>query len=192
MIKVLKKVPKGTYWSKSQTFLLPLTGLKKTIKYTIKSYLFWEDYSIENYQIMVVFLYDNYDEFVDYCKKKIFPVLDKNGYLIESYDFTGCTVFVLDISEWALDIELFIKGKYSKLSNQAKDMIIDYHTYYDKENSVDITITAPLHPFDTYPILDDMTAIDYVAEQYELDAVNLRKVGELASIYEKENETLTT
>ena len=77
MIKVLKKVPKGTYWSKSQTFLLPLTGLKKTIKYTIKSYLFWEDYSIENYQIMVVFLYDNYDEFVDYCKKKIFPVLDK-------------------------------------------------------------------------------------------------------------------
>lgn len=192
MIKVLKKVPKGTYWSKSQTFLLPLTGLKKTIKYTIKSYLFWEDYSIENYQIMVVFLYDNYDEFVDYCKKKIFPVLDKNGYLIESYDFTGCTVFVLDISEWALDIELFIKGKYSKLSNQAKNMIIDYHTYYDKENSVDITITAPLHPFDTYPILDNMTAIDYVAEQYELDAVNLRKVGELASIYEKENETLTT
>lgn len=190
MIHVLKKVPEGTYWSKSQNFLLPLTGLKKTLKYPIKTYLFWDDYSIENYQIMVVFYYDNYDEFVEYCRKRVFPILDKNGYLIESYDFTGFTVFVLDISEWALDIDLFLRGKYSKLSNQAKEAIMGYHTYYDKDDSIHISIHAPLFPLDKYPILNGMTAIDYVAEQYGLNVKDLREVGELASIYDKKGETL--
>lgn len=187
MVEVLKK----EYWSKSEAFLLPLTGLTKSQKYNMKSYLFWGEYSIENYQLIVSFSYKNYEEFLKYCKKIVFPILDRNGYLIESYDFEGQSVFVLDISEWALDVEMFLKGKYSKMSKDAKKLITEFHTFYDKGPKILIEISASLDPNDKYPILDDMTAIEYVAEYYKFDIKELKKIGELGSIYDKKNETLS-
>ena len=56
MIEVIKKVPKGEYWSKSEAFLLPLTGMAKSQKYPVRSYLFWRDYTIENYQLIIEYL----------------------------------------------------------------------------------------------------------------------------------------
>ena len=35
MIEVIKKVPKGEYWCKSEAFLLPLTGMAKSQKYPV-------------------------------------------------------------------------------------------------------------------------------------------------------------
>lgn len=189
-VDVLKRVPKGEYWSKSEAFLLPLTGLAKSQKFPMKSYLFWNEYTIENYQIIVVFEYPDYKDFLGYCKRILFPILDKNGYIIESYDFIGKTVFVLDISEWALDIEMFMKGKYSKLSNEVKDRIIDFHSYFDKQQTVKIEISAPLYPNDKYTILGGLTAIEYVAEEYGLNIKDLQEIGELGSIYDKNFETL--
>src|SRR5262245_46397191 len=106
MIEVLK----STYWSKSQAFLLPLTGLSKTLQYPVKSYLFWDEYSIDNYQLILHWEYEDYDEFLSYCRKHVFPVLDKKGCLTEVFDGDGGSVFIVDISEWALDVEMFMKG----------------------------------------------------------------------------------
>lgn len=156
----------------------------------MKTYLFWGLYSIENYQIIVNFKYDNYDEFVTYCRKTIFPILDKNGYCIESHDFEGESIFILDMSEWALDIEMFLKGKYSKLSQQAKEKIRDYHTFYDKGEKLLINIAASLDPNYKFPILGGQTAIEYVADGYNLNLSDLQKIGELCSIYNKEKETV--
>lgn len=190
MIEVIKKVPKGEYWSKSEAFLLPLTGMAKSQKYSVRSYLFWRDYTIENYQLIIEYTYPNYNEFLGYCKRILFPILDKNGYLIESYDFDNRTIFVLDISEWALDIELFLKGKYSKLSNEAKDKIIDFHTFFEKQASVKIYILAALTPDETFSLLGGVTAIEYAAENYGLNIKDLQEIGELASIYDNEKEKL--
>lgn len=185
MIEILK-----SYWSKSNAFLLPLTGLQSSQKYPMKSYLFWQDYSIENYQLILQVGYINYEDFLRYCKISLFPTLDRGGYLMESYDFDRGTIFILDISEWAMDIQMFMVGKYSKFSKQAKEKIISYHTFYDKGPKVMIEISASLDPNGKFGILGGQSAIEYVAENYGLPLEELRKVGELGGIYDKEKETL--
>lgn len=186
MIEILK----DKYWSKSEAFLLPLTGLAKSQKYHLRTFLFWNEYSIEDYNLILKFSWDNYPDFVTHCRRVIFPVLDRNGYLVETYDFDKETVMVLNISEWALDVEMFLKGKYSKMSRDAKDTIQEFHTFYDKGPKIMIEISASLDPNDKCLILGNQTPIEYVADTYGLDLVELKKVGELGGIFDKEKETL--
>ncbi len=187
MIELLK----SEYWSKSQAFLLPLSGLSKTLTYKLESYLFWEKYSIEDYYLVVKFTYDDYDGFVDYCRRKIFPDLDRNGHLVETYDFESQCVMILDVSYWAKDIELFLKGKYSKFSKEAKELITEHHIYYDKGNRISIDIKAALEPNLKQEVLGGLTPIEYAAETYGLPLWELKKLGEVGGIYHKEKETLT-
>lgn len=187
MVEVLKK----EYWSKSQAFLLPLSGLKKSQKYDVQTYLFWNDYSIENYHLILRFKYTSYTEFIKYCKRAIFPDLDKNGYLSEIFDYEGETIMILDLSEWARDIEMFLLGKYSRMSGDAKDIITEYHTFFEKGYKILIEISAALNPNDKFPVLGDMTAIEYIAENYAFDLSELRKIGEVCGIYDTEKETLS-
>jgi hypothetical protein len=182
------------YWkahNKSSTFLLPLTKLAKSQKYNISTYLFWREYSIENYQLVLKVSYDNYDEFLQYAKKMIFPILDKKGYLTESFDFEKESVFILDMSEWALDIEMFLKGKYSKFSNEAKSAVKSYHMMYDKGPVTDWEILVSLDPSKKMEILDKKTPIEYATELYGLDLKVMSKIGEVTSIYSKDQETLS-
>lgn len=186
MVELFKK----EYWSKSQAFLLPLTGLSKTQTYKVESYLFWENYSIEDYFLIVKFTYDKYDEFLEYCKRKIFPDF-KSGYVIETYDFDNQTVMILDISEWAFDIDLFLRGRYSKMSREAKDIISEYHIYYDKGNRISLDIKGTLEPNEQQDILGKLTPIEYASQEYGFSLQELKKVGEIGGIYNKEKETLT-
>ena len=140
--------------------------------------------------LIIKFKYDNYEEFVHYCRRIIFPVLDRNGYLTETYDFGHETIMILDISEWALDIEMFLKGKYSKMSKDAKELIVDFHTFYDNGAKIMIEISASLDPNGKFGVLGNMSAIEYVAENYGLPLAELKKTGELGGIYDKEKETL--
>lgn len=190
IIEVIKKVPEGQYWSKSENFLLPLTGLSKSHKFPIKTYLFWRDYSIEDYQLIVVFSYDKYEEFLVYCNRIVFPILDKNLYCIESYDFDKEGIFILDLSEWALDIEMFLKGKYSKFSRDAKEKIVEYHTYFDKGAKIPIEVSVVIEPNVKYGLLGGVTALEYVSDKYGIPYEHIKEIGELGNIYEKEKETL--
>ena len=186
------EILKAEYWSKSQAFLLPLTGITKAQKYPIETFLFWDEYSIEDYNLIVKFTYDNYDEFVEYCRKIIFPTWDKNGYVIESYDFGKETVFVLDISEWAWDIQQFLLGKYSKLSKEAKEIIQEYHIFYNHGVAqIEIEIAATLDPLKKHDLLGGLNSIEYVSEHYGLPLPDLQKLGEIGGIYNKEKETLS-
>lgn len=186
------EILRSEYWSKSEAFLLPLTGISKGHKYPLETYLFWDDYSIENYNLVVKFTYDNYDEFLEYCRKVVFPVWDRKGYIVESHDFGKETVFILDISEWALDVQMFLAGRYSKMSKEAKEIIQDYHIYYTKgKPQIEIEIAATLDPYRKHDILDGMSSIEYVSEYYGLPLPELQKVGEIGGIYNKEKETLS-
>lgn len=185
------EVLKSTYWSKSKAFLYPLTGLNKTLSYPVESYLFWDGYSIYNYQLILYWRWENYDDFLNYCRENIFPVLDKNGYLMETFDGDNSSVFILDMSEWALDIEMFLKGKYSKLSASAKDTIEEHHRYYERAASkIAPEISAALEPHTKFKAYGGLSAIEYVAQEYGFDLDELTKVGELAPFYDKEAETL--
>ena len=49
MIELLQK----EYYSKADVFLLPLTGIKRQEDVKIESFLFWREYSIEDYKLTV-------------------------------------------------------------------------------------------------------------------------------------------
>ena len=193
MVEILK----GKYFSKADSFILPLTGLSNTKKFKLKSYVFWEDYSIEDYNLIITYTYQDKDEFIQYCRKQVFPILDKGGYLVESYDYDNMTVFVLDLSEWAFNIDLFLKGRYSKLSKEAKEKIEAFHTYFVRdEERTSVHIYCSLYPKEQVPldkgdILGKLTPIEYVAKNYGLPLTELQALGEICSVYDIKEETLT-
>lgn len=186
------QVIKNEYWSKADAFLLPLTGLQKNERYELNSYLFWERHSIEDYKLTLSFSYDDEYEFNEHCKTRIFPILDKKGYMLESYDVPGRSIFILDMSEWAMDIEMFLAGKYSQLTRQTKHIIEQFHTF--NKDKIPIHIYAALHPLMKMSLLTDgntvLTPIEYVAKHYGFNLEVLQGIGEIGSLYDKGYETL--
>lgn len=183
MIELIKE-----YSSKADMFLLPLTGLTKNEKYEVSSYLFWKDYTIDNYQLILSFSYDNYNEFIAHCRKYTFPILDRNGYLVESYDIAGRSIFILDMSEWALDIQMFLEGKYSKFSKEAKGLIEEFHR--KNKTQIPIQVYGPLYPTMKMGLLDGRTPIEYVAENYGFNKERMIKIGEVGGLYDQMSETM--
>lgn len=185
MIDVLEK----EYWSKADAFLLPLTGLAMENVYNVKSYLYWKEYSIENYNLILVFEYDDYEEFMSYSRTVLFPLLDKKSPVIETFDIEGKSIFILDISEWAMDIEMLLAGKYSKFSKQMKLKIETFHMF--EPHKVPVQIFSVLYPFKEQRIFNGKSSIEYVAENYDFNIELLRGIGELGSICIQEHETLS-
>lgn len=186
MINVLKK----ENWS--DAFLLPLTGIKKDTKFNKKTHLFWNEYTINDYKLMLTLTYEDKKDFLEYCRGYMFPVMNKKGYLLESYDSENKSTFVLDMSEWAKDIEMFMIGKYSKFSEEAKKIIKKYHIVVGKEvDTIPIHILASLYPNDYMATLD-ATPIEFVASEYGLDLHELKRIGEIGSIFNLKAETLET
>lgn len=178
------------YFSKADAFILPLTRLEKKEEFDMHSYLFWNENSIEDYKFIVTYSADNMDMLMDYCKRVAFVGLDKSGYLLENYDTEDRVIFVLDLSEWAKDIEMFLHGKYSKFSTEAKSLIEGFHKYNNV--TIDPLIWYALYPNKSATVLNGMSAIAYVADNYGLDLEQLEKVGEIGSKYDKMAETLVT
>lgn len=196
MVQILK----DGYFSKADAFILPLTGLPNNNRFNIRSYLFWDDYSIEDFNLILTFAYEHKMEFVDYCRRVLFPTLDKNATsVLESYDIDdNSSVMILNMSEWAMDIQMFLNGKYSKLSKPAKEKIELYHTYFvDRETTrIPLWLYSILYPSKQIPankgdVIGKMTPIEYVSKEYNLDLTEMQKVGELGSFYQIKEETLT-
>jgi hypothetical protein len=178
------------YWSRADAFLLPLTGLSNEESFELKSYLFWNEYSIEDYKLIVSLSCENYEEMVAYCRRRVFPILDRNGYLVENYDVEGRSIFILDMSEWAMDIQMFLAGKYSRMSKEAKMKIEKFHRF--DGNKIPIHIFAVLYPNMPMKLLDDMTPIQYISERYEMPLEVLERIGEVGSVFDRMSETILT
>lgn len=187
MINVLK----SEYWSKADAFLLPLTGLQKNEQFELNSYLFWNDYSVEDYKLILSFSAEDQDEeFQKYYKRHLFKILDKKCCLVESYDIQGRSIFVLDMSEWAMDIEQFLAGKYSKFSSEVKELIQRFHTFNGSQ--IPIYIYSVLYPNKKMQLLDGLSPIEYVSRNYDFDLDTLKKLGEVGGKYNEMEETLLT
>ena len=186
MIELLKK----ENWS--DAFLLPLTGLKKDKRFEMRSHLFWNEYNIHDYKLILTFSCDDYDDMLDYCRKEVFPILDKKGYLMENYDIQGRSIFILDVAEWSKDIEMFILGKYSLFSERAKHAILRYHIIPGTKEDVPIHIYACLYPTTAMSVLGNKSAIEYACSEYGFDYDEMKRIGEIGSIYDKMRETLIT
>lgn len=198
MINILRK----EYWNRADAFLLPLTGLRKDDKFDPRSFLFWNDNTIYDYKLTLS--YDNSDpeQCLTFCKKYVFPILDRNSYILENYDIKDRTIFVLDMSDWADDINQFLAGKYSKLSKSAKDTIERFHTF-DKDK-IPIHIYAILYPNTPMEVLgsisgirerrDWYTPIEYICrpDTYGFNYEDIKRMGEIGTLYSEKVESLLT
>lgn len=185
MVNVLKK----EYWSRADAFLLPLVGLPRDSKYEVHSYLFWDEYSIQNYHLILTYETKDKDDVVEYCRKTVFPILDKGGYLLENYDSDDKVIFVLDVSVWAMDIEMLMMGKYSKLSKEAKGLIENYHKF--NVRNIPVHVYAVLYPNKKMAVLENLTPIEYISSAYDIPIEELLAIGEIGSIYNVASETLS-
>lgn len=179
MIELLQK----EYYSKADVFLLPLTGIKRQEDVIIESFLFWREYSIEDYKLTVSI--KNSDYVSDFLSQ-----VDENSHVTECFNSEDRTIFILDISEWAQDIEMFLLGKYSKLSEAAKKRIMKYHTF--NGNNIKLWIKAILKPNEPRDLLDGLTPIQYICLHYEFDEAEMNRIGEIGAKYEPILETLMT
>lgn len=187
MKEVLDRIE--NYKLRADMFMLPLTGLKKESEYEVHTYLFWREYNIDDYKLILCYHYDDINKFTEFCKRDVFPILDRKGYLLESYDVQGRGIFVLDISEWGMDIQMFLLGKFSKFSNEAKQKIRDFHI---EKGKISAKIHGILYPTEQLATLDGKSFMEYIAINYELDLATLKELGETGTIYDKKSETLVT
>jgi hypothetical protein len=166
--------------SKADAFILPLTGINKEVGKLIKSYLSWEKCNIEDYKFVITL-----DENEKSAIEKVLSMC--KNYISENYQKNNKEIFILDISEWALDIEMFLSGKYSKFSDDAKKKIMYYHV---NNKVLPTEIYTTLFPNKPIQLYDGKTAIEKLAEDYGFDLEEMKKIGEVGSIVQIEKETL--
>jgi hypothetical protein len=178
------------YWSKSQAFLLPLTGIPKSSGFEVTSYVRWNNYSLQQYNLIVKIEYGHrFEAFQEFFSEVISR--KETGFVTEVYDYEGFSVLIYDVSYWAADIRLFSKGKYSKMSKAAKEAIELFHIFYkDNKKKINVKIYSCLNPKEEQLLLDNMTAIAYAAVYYDIELDDLEKIGEICSCCEPERETL--
>ena len=177
------------YFQKSKIFLLPLTGMKKRGKYEVtNTYLYWDKCDgIDNYQLIVYYKNNDELEFKEFEKNTIL----QNPNVISCYKVEEGNVYIFDLGKWADDIYSFMNGKYSKLSNKAKDKIMlfeNFNTISDKpikdiNGNILFTVHIALYPEIYYE--EAKKELLYTKDNFLKDN-NL----ELWSIFNKEKETM--
>jgi hypothetical protein len=193
MVEIIRR----NIWSKSTAFLLPLTGIKKTRDFEIRSYLYWNDYSIGNFELAVKVEYGHkFQEFLEFMHEGVFK--NRNSLIREVFEYEGFSVFIFDISDWAEDVAVFMEGKYSKLSKPAKVKIQKYNS--DDNNNMPISIYCCLFPDEPHEMLGNMTPLEYAVQHYiteykpnkaDYESAEIwQKSGELCSIFDMKEETL--
>jgi hypothetical protein len=166
-----------SYFQKSKTFLFPLLGIPKGILTSpINTFLSWSGcYTVED--MMLICLYQTVDvthhlianrHFFSHPAFKLKAVIDKDT-----------TVYVFDLSKFKNDYELFLQGKYSKLSETSKQAITRY-----------FGIGSPEHEYlDTYLYPDKY--YELYGQLMDINPSILKEVVELCDLYDPEKEKLT-
>lgn len=187
------------YWSKSKNFLLPLTGVKKVPELDLRAYMKWGEYGVANGQLVVKVEYGaQWAVFQSFVQG-----LAANGraFLTEAYHGEGVSVLIFDLSEWGEDLQRFIEGKYSQFSTAAKDLIRDYHIFYqDGKPLMNVTLKSCIYANDVAPEMDNLTPLEYAIRHYVIGerptpmdfdtAKAWRKRGELCAAPDVDKETL--
>lgn len=164
------------YYQKSKCFLYPILGYKSDETYRPSSYLFFQDHSILRGELTV---------FYRHTKESLFEVFENNR-IVNHPLLRGCyqaaegTIYIYDISGYADDIELFLRGEYSKLSKSLKKTILRY--FKD-----DIEPMSPRPDRFIHTVL--FPEIYYTLVAKEL-GVSIKSLTELGSLYDMEKETL--
>lgn len=165
------------YFQKSLFFLYPLLNIKgRDIEVPKNSYLILPDEFIseKDYKLICHFkkvkLYDIFE------KKYItpHPLLES---ILTPENEEEDALYVFNLSSFKKDIDLFLKGKYARLSFKVKKNIINF---YSTKNKVYDYMDSFLFPVDYYEVYSDILNVPVSI---------LKETEELTDVYDKEKET---
>lgn len=165
------------YFQKSRVFLYPALGIRRGVSVTpIQTYTSWKDkYNHSDLKLCVVYHIRDDPDFKNFEENKLLGNTLFHE-LIPLGDGTG--VYIFDFKDYATDWECFIKGKYSKLSENLKKHI---RGYYGRDTSNYPYVESFIHPERYFSMYSE---IINVKEKL------LKEVGELCSAPDLEQETL--
>jgi|APGre2960657404_1045060.scaffolds.fasta_scaffold02439_4 hypothetical protein len=164
------------YFQKSKVFLYPLLGIKRgTSVIPVETYVSWEGHcTAEDMKLICLYDVRTDAEYMNFEKN----VLLNHNRLSDYVKVNSQAVFTFDFSDLEDDWSHFMNGKYSKISLNLKQKILNFFDKYSGNYAYMHSYLIPEKYFENY------------AELLGADVQMLIKVGELCSKPDTEKETL--
>jgi hypothetical protein len=164
------------YFQKSKVFLYPLLGIKRgTSVIPVETYVSWEGHcTAEDMKLICLYDVRTDAEYMNFEKN----VLLNHNRLSDYVKVNSQAVFTFDFSDLEDDWSHFMNGKYSKISLNLKQKILNFFDKYSGNYAYMHSYLIPEKYFENY------------AELLGADLQMLIKVGELCSKPDTEKETL--
>jgi hypothetical protein len=150
------------YIQKSRIMLLPLLGLDPKDLKPATTYIAYKNIiSLQDYKLICGYKRDD-DQYYDYRNNVLF----KHPNYETLYRGLYTDYLVFDLSEYKKDFDVFLTGKYSKLSKRAKTAIKEY---YNKTRVAPILLDTHLNPEEYHEVYANEFKVDVetVKEAYE-------------------------
>lgn len=167
------------YFQKSKVFLYPLLGFARGIPIVpSNTYVSWKNLiNPEDRKLILVYTDTSHEEYEKYRDNVLLPhdlLIDIR--LGEDHE----QIYIFDLNGAGEDFEHFIKGRYSRLSDEHKELIL---TFFDGDRKTSEFVESYLFPEDYYQ--------DY-SKLLNVEVQLLKDVGELCAPPDMTKETLTT
>jgi hypothetical protein len=173
------------YFQKSKVFLYPLLNIKKGVRFVpSQTYLSWNgEYPLSKNKFICLYKIDpETKDFEKFSHKHL-----KNNFFFDEYHQVNdeTHIFVFDFKVFEDDLEKFIKGKYSKLSQGFKQQIM---SFFGKKGTISEYVESYLYPKNYFNIyseilkipLKDIKEVGELCDKPDLEKENLEK--ELVSV----------
>jgi len=164
------------YFQKSKVFLYPILGIKRGVSVIpIETYISWKGYyNSEDMKLICVYDVRTDDEYKHFEKN----VLLNHNRLNDYVKVDNQLVLTFDLSDLGDDWFHFINGKYSKISMNLKQKILNFFDKYSGNYAYMHSYLIPEKYFSNY------------AELLGVEPEMLIQVGELCTKPDMEKETL--
>ena len=164
------------YFQKSKVFLYPILGIKRGVSVVpIETYISWKGYcNSEDMKLICVYDVRTDDEYKHFEKN----VLLNHNRLNDYVKVDNQLVLTFDLSDLGDDWFHFINGKYSKISMNLKQKILNFFDKYSGNYAYMHSYLIPEKYFSNY------------AELLGVEPEMLIQVGELCTKPDMEKETL--
>lgn len=164
------------YFQKSKVFLYPLLGIRRGVSVVpSETYISWKGYyTSEDMKLICVYEIRTDDEYKNFEKNTLLT----HNRLCDYVKVGNQSVFTFDFSDLEDDWFHFINGRYSKISLNLKQKILNFFDKYGGNYAYMHSYLLPEKYFDNY------------AELLGVNSQILIEVGELCTKPDEEKETL--
>jgi hypothetical protein len=166
------KLISNLYVQKSNWFLYPLLGIKKSVRYKpSQTYIADLQKGITDQDNMLICVYKK--ELLDKAFQYFEDVYLFNNYHFKDfYETKTCLVYIFDLSHFSKDFQKFIKGKYSGYSEKSKAIINGYYAKHDQ-------FGVHPHPKINAYLNPTQEVFEQVSEEYGIPLETVISIGEV-------------